>query len=243
MTILTKSEQVKEVVVTNDPTVSELPVTVREFVSDGSKEAHSIPNGSYIIGSTSLHIAGDHHQTTFLARGANKHISSYRSYYLEKLQADFPLTLTIGTDGKKKHFKQCEEDRFFDWLVEAEEAEFIWRGCVDIIALTNHLQMDVDCIVYQEGTMTEVKHFCPDPEFPLKEDDTNKPGSPGERNYPKMTILNYKDVHFNLVVEKESMIAQSGTFSFQRKMAEETKSNDILEHEGSLKKLHPKPTI
>ena len=75
--------------------------------------------------------------------------------------------------------------------------------------------MDVDIIVYQEGTMTEVKHFCPDPEFPWNDEDTKKSSIPGKRNHPKMTILNYKDVHFKLVIEKDSMIAQSGTFSFQ----------------------------
>ena len=152
----------KEVAVTKDPTVSELPETVRELVSDGSREAHSIPNGSCLIGTTSLHISGDHDQTTFIARDTNKHMLSYRTNYLQKIQADFPLTLT-GTKGKKIHFKKGEEDKFFDWLVEAEEAVFIWRGCVDIIALTNLLQMNVDIIVYQEGTMPEVKHFCPDP--------------------------------------------------------------------------------
>ena len=39
----------------------------------------------------------------------------------------------------------------------------------------------------------------------------------------KLTILNYKDLHFNLVVEKYSMIAKYGTFSFQRKVAGNTK--------------------
>ena len=103
----------------------------------------------------------------------------------------------------------------------------MWRGCVDIIALTHMFQMDTDCIVYLEGTIPEVKRFCPDPEFPWKEDDKTRHTNPKSRLHPKMTVLNYKDTHFNLVVEKNSMIAQSGTFSFQREMAGETtlKSN------------------
>ena len=240
-----QTNEVQEVtVVTKDPAVSELPETVKQFVSEGSKEAHSIPNGSCLIGTTALHTTGDHDQTKPLARDSNTHIASYREYYLQKVQADFPLTLTIGTEGKKKHFKKGEEDKFFDWLVEAEEAVYIWRGCVDIVALTNLLQIDVDCIVYQEGTMPEVKHFCPDPEFPWKEDDQNKPKSPRSRNYPKMTILNYKDVHFSLVVDKDSMIAQSGTFGFQRRMAEKrTRLDSIPEQEESVKYVtHNEPS-
>ena len=99
----------------------------------------------------------------------------------------------------------------------------MWRGCVDVIGLTNLCQMDVDIIVYIEGKNPEVKHFSPDPDFPWKENDDQKPLKPNVRAHPKMTVLNYKDQHFNLVVEKESMIAQSGTFSHQRKVSEETK--------------------
>ena len=86
--------------------------------------------------------------------------------------------------------------------------------------LTSYLQMDVDCIVYQENIMPEVRHFCPDPNFPWNKADTGKPENPTTRMHPKMNILNYKDTHFNLVIEKESMIAPSGTFSFQRNLAD-----------------------
>ena len=106
---------------------------------------------------------------------------------------------------------------FFDWLAESKEAIYMWRGCVDIIGLCNICQMDIDCIVYMEGTAPEVRHFSPDPEFPWKDDDTMKPKTLNRRDHPKMTVLNYKDFHFNLVVEKDSMVAQSGTLSFQRK--------------------------
>ena len=36
---------------------------------------------------------------------------------------------------------------------------------------------------------------------------------------PKMTILIYKDNHFNLIIDKNSMLAFSSSFSFQREMA------------------------
>ena len=91
----------------------------------------------------------------------------------------------------------------------------------------NLFQMDIDCIVYQEGTMPEVKRFCPDPDFDWDDDDKPKLIHPNDRLYPKMTVLNYKDTHFNLVVEKSIMIAQSGTFTFQREMAGENISKNI----------------
>ena len=203
---------------TTDPRVKDLPILVKEVVNNGSKEVESTGNGSCLIGTTSLHITGDEEQTHQIARNLNTHLAQYRNTYLPKIAADFPFTITIGTNGKTKVFKKGEENKFFDWLAESEEAILMWRGCVDIIAVSNMLQMDVDCIVYQEGKTPEVRYFSPDPKFPWHEDDEDKPKNNEIRKYNKMTILNYKDTHFNLVVEQNSMIAESGTFSFQRKI-------------------------
>ena len=135
---------------------------------------------------------------------------------MPKIAADFPFTAHIGLNGRTMRF---EEDLYFDWLLENKDAIFMWRGCVDILAVSNLYQMEVDCIVYLEGTPPEVKHFCPDLDFPWRDEDMMKP-NPQSQTQPKITILNYKDLHLNLVVEKTSMIAQSGTFSFQRKTAQ-----------------------
>ena len=105
---------------------------------------------------------------------------------------------------------------------------------MDIIALTNCLQMDVDCIIYKDGNMPEVRHFSPDPDFPWNKTDLRKPENPTFRMHPKMTVLNYKDTHFNLVIEKESMIAKSGTLSFQRNLADKSMSNQTTKPKDSL---------
>ena len=95
---------------------------------------------------------------------------------------------------------------------------------MNIIAISNMLQIDVDVIVYLDGQIPEVKRFCPDSEFAWKDCDNDKPVKQNAGAYPNMTVLNYKGTHFNLVVEKNSIIAQSGTFSFQREIAGETTS-------------------
>ena len=227
---------------TKDPRVKELPTLVKQVVKKGSKEVESTGNGSCLIGTTALHITGDEEQTPDIARDLNTHIAQYRKHYLPKIEADFPLTITIGTNGLTKTFQKGEENEFFNWLAESKDAILMWRSCIDILAVSNMYQMDVDCIVYQEGSNPEVRYFSPDPGFPWDEDDLAKPDNKEVRKYPKMTILNYKDVHFNLVVENSSMIAQSGTFSYQRKMAckdtnnitkDQVSSQNILEKESS----------
>ena len=56
-----------------------------------------------------------------------------------------------------------------------------------------------------------------------------------------MTVLNYKDFHFNLVVEKDSMVAQSGTLSFQRKTAGEARHGpEVVPGASSREKIQSK---
>ena len=90
------------------------------------------------------------------------------------------------------------------------------------MGLTNMLRMEIDCIVHKEGTQPQVFHFFPDPEFPFQDEDKTKPTDLTERKHPKMTILNYKNNHFNLIVEKHSMIAELGRFSHQKKTSEKS---------------------
>ena len=58
----------------------------------------------------------------------------------------------------------------------------------------------------------------------FQDNDNNKPKSCNVREHPKMTVLNYKDQHCNLVVERDRLVAQSGTYSFQRKFAEKNRT-------------------
>ena len=88
---------------------------------------------------------------------------------------------------------------------------------MDIIALSNMLRMQIECIVHEEGSVPEVYQFSPDPDFPFLKEDNLKPEDPTKLIHPKMTVLNYRNNHFNHIVEKDSMIAQLGSFSFQRK--------------------------
>ena len=158
--------------------------------------------------------------TIELARDLNTHLAMYRHIYLPKIEADFPLTITIGVNGQEKIFNKGQEQDFFDWLAEAPEAAFMWRGCVDIIGLSNMFRMDIDCIVHLDGTEPQIHHFSPDPDFPFMDEDIMKPKDLTMRLQSKMTILNYKDNHFNLIIDKNSMLAVSGSLSFQRELAE-----------------------
>ena len=80
---------------------------------------------------------------------------------------------------------------------------------------TNMTHMDIDIIVYEEGHHPEIKSFKQDPNFPWKEDDMLKLNPLAETKQGKMTVLNYKDIHFNLIVGPNHMLSQVGSIYFQ----------------------------
>ena len=174
----------------NDPNIVELPKQILGIVNEGRKENVVPGKGDCLIATTAAHTAGDVENTVQLARDLNTHIAMYRPYYLPKIQADFHLNITIGVNGGNKILNKGQEQNFFDWLAEAPETAFMWRGCMDIIALANMFRMDIDCIVHKEGTEPQLFQFSPEPSFPFQEEDMMRPKDPTKRMHPKITILN-----------------------------------------------------
>ena len=124
----TKEKEViktSETIQSNDPCVIEidpntkvLPERVSRIVSKGSKEVVVPGDGTCLIGTTVTHIEGDTENTWQLSKNLNTHLAMYRHFYLPKIEADFPMTVLIGTQGETKTFQKGEENDFFDWLLE-----------------------------------------------------------------------------------------------------------------------------
>ena len=67
---------------------------------------------------------------------------------MPKIAADFPFTAQIGIKGRTMRFEEGEEDLYFDWLLENKDAIFMWRGCVDVVAICNPTQLKIDIDVF-----------------------------------------------------------------------------------------------
>ena len=87
-----------------DPMVKEVPNQIKKLVSDGSKEAIAPGNGTCLIGAPSIHLQGDIDQTIQISRDLNTFIGTYRGWFMDKIEANFPITLTIGVNGETKFF-------------------------------------------------------------------------------------------------------------------------------------------
>ena len=173
-----------------DPKIRELPEIVKPLVEKDSEEYMVKGDGMCLISTTAVHIAGDENEAKQLARDLNTHLSNYRPIYAEKISADFPLTVTKGVQGEYKIFENSQD--YFDWLQESEKAAFKWSSCVDVIAISNMTQLDIDIIIHEEGKVPILNSFKPDSNFPWKEDDTMKPTYKNENILGKMTVLNWK---------------------------------------------------
>ena len=126
--------------------------------------------------------------------------------YLKRLV--FPRSVTVG-NGKVLRFEEGEENKFFDTLVESKECSFMWRGCVDIVAMCNMTQLKVDIDIFDPATgkVVERQSYEPDTDFPWLEEDANKPSKLfSNQNIGKMKMINYKDSHFNLIIEKDNLL-------------------------------------
>ena len=185
-----------------DTDVKELPPSVKclhpnclEFVVPG--------NGACCLNCLAAFIYLNPQEGPALGRDLNTHIATYRSEYIKRLS--FPRSVTVG-NGKILNFEEGEEDKFFDTLVESVECSFMWRGCVDVIAMCNLTQLKVEIDIFDPKTdkVIERQSYEPDSDFPWLDEDANKPSKLfANQNITKIKMINYKDSHFNLIIEKD----------------------------------------
>ena len=177
--------------------IKELPEKVKHLHPD-CLEYCVRGDGACCLNCLAAWIYLDETQGPQLGRDLNTHLAQYRPYYKDKLV--FPLTITV-LGGLLRTFDKGEEEEFFDYLLESPEASFMWRESADMIGLTNFTQMEVEVNIYnREADSVITQIYKPDPEFPWNTDDAN---SPNINNYEKMTLLNYENVHFNLIVKRD----------------------------------------
>ena len=198
VTKITMENREKEEIVEKDPNLRDLPAEVKEIVGNERKEYMVKGDGPCLLRTTAAHTEGDEDKGIEWARNLNTHEALYRDYYNEKLSSnDFPMIVTVGVKGETKTFTNSED--YFDWLVQAKEAAFMWRGCIDVMAISNMAQMNIDIIVHENGQKAQLRSFEPDIKFPWKDEDPMKPENPERRKQDKMMVLNWKDVHLILL--------------------------------------------
>ena len=208
-----------------DSNIKELPEIVKNLIEEPSFEYVITGDGPCLIRTTAAHIKGDQDDFVQLARDLNTHEAEYREKYVKLIEADFPMTVTIGVNGETKTFNKGQENEFFDWLVDSKKGIFMWRNCIYVIALCNLTKTEIDILVLDESK-SKAEKFCfkPDDKFKWNKDDKFKPNFEGERLNGKMTVLNYKNSHFNLIIDNKHALFEVGSHTFQKEKANKTKN-------------------
>ena len=182
------------------PGFKELPNSVKnlhpesvEFVVPGNGACCMNCLGAWIM----LQVS----EGTQLSRDMNTHLAEYRDEYVNKMP--FPRTICLGPTGEKKMYRKGEQNKFFDTLVESHEASFMWRESVDVNAMANFANMEIEIDIYnpKTGLVEATQSYKPDEDFPWNENEANKPI---DHKYEKMKMINYKNTHFNLIVDTNS---------------------------------------
>ena len=192
-----------------------------------------VGNGACGPNCAATHIWLDGRKGTEFSRDLNTHIGIHSEEYIHHIK--FPRTVILGNGFKNEHFGDSEEEkkRFINYLVGDPTSVFMFREGVDMQAMSNMSNMDIDIVkVDSEGNVEPLIHkYFPNPDF--KWEDKERPTMAKE----KMTLINQNN-HFDLIVNINSVLAQDGTLEYQarskaNKSQHKSSSNEIPQKETS----------
>ena len=193
-----------------------------------------IGNGACGPNCAATHLWLDSRKGPEFSRDLNTHIGIHSEEYIQHIT--FPRTVILGNGLKNEYFGDSKEEknRFIDYLVADPTAVFMFREGVDMQAMSNMSNMDIDIVkVDSQGNVEPLIHkYTPNPDFEWK--DKERPTMAKE----KMTLINQNN-HFDLIVKKNSVLAQDGTLEYQARGQANKSQQNTLPNEIPQKEISP----
>ena len=204
------------------PNVSKIPQNIQHLVKRGSLQYLIPSDGSCGIKSGATHIFRDPKYGEDFRKLINNHMADRWDYYKNKVE--FPYIRKVGVSGETVEFKVGEEQMFRDFL-RSEKSTYLWTDSEDLQAMSNLYQMMIKIITTKgdNDTNSRVNWIGPDPELSAFK-------MLPEGIVPEMVLIHYEDVHYNLVIDADSDLAQFGALSNHVQSDEEKTS--IMETEN-----------
>ena len=178
-------------------TCKEIPHNLKHLVDKGSLEFLVKSDGACATNAAAAHIFNDQTRGVELSIIKNKHIDEHWHFYQNKMS--FPCSRKVGVGLAKKTFTFAdgEEDKFLSFL-KSEDSAYLWSEYVDLLAMCNLYQMKIKVIKTLGDHDTNPNVFTIGPDSVM---DAYKLIPSGV--VPDMTLINYTDKHYNLVVQSE----------------------------------------
>ena len=190
------------------PNIREIPSNCKHLVKDNDV-LYVVPgDGCCGPNCGAAHLFKDEVYGPKLRRKMNKfaaeHFNDGRYKYIANCSPENPFIRKLG--GKEIIF--TDQEKLIRFLNESEEAAFMWTENEDLAILSDLYQLNIKIITTnRNGNVTE-NWIYPDPELKKFSELQNV-------KIEDMVLIHENDYHFNLVVDKNSDLAQLGSLSFR----------------------------
>ena len=185
------------------PNISSVPQNIKHLVTNQSLQFQVNPDGACAANCGAAHIFQDAKEGPRLRMLMNNHmVSLWKQFYSKKIS--FPYLRQVGVSGKKVRFEEGEEEKFLLFL-KTEEAAFLWSDSEDLQIMSNLYQMTIKTITTKgdNDDYPTVNYIGPDEQ--LNDYKMLRAGI-----VPEMTLIHYENLHYNLVIDKESRLVKVG---------------------------------
>ena len=195
-----------------------LPEYLHHLPKDVEKEVgkdfyiYKVPgDGLCAINAVAAHIFEDEVFGPMLRMSMNEHIVKNRYYYQNKgynATKDSPFKRKVG-NGLDVSF--YDNEALYSFLKNKKDATYIWSDSEDLLAICNMYQTKIKVIsksINNNKSSSQVFWIYPDPL--LEQQAIVGPGK-----IPVITLLHMRDIHFDLIIHKDSRLATEGSVSYR----------------------------
>ena len=167
-----------------------LPKSVERIVGNNYELERVLGDGACGMRSFTKHAFGDASLGPYFGELLNKEIAN--NFWNYKQLLEWPYDRPVGGSEAVK-FEQNEEDKLLDFLRNHPRNGFVWRGFMDMQALSNKYNMPIQIISITDinDINPKVERIEPDRDFEFTE------------KVEEMILLSTGKVHFDLIMKKK----------------------------------------
>ena len=212
-----------------------LPQSVQQIVGNNYELDKMPGNGACGISSFAKHAFDDESLGPEIGRELNSEIAEHFWYYKQLLE--FPYERPVG-GAESVRFEEHQERELLDFLRNHPRNGYVWRGFMDMQALSNKYGMPIKIVSIKDNNdpKPKVERLEPDGDFEVKQ------------KVAEMILLNTGQYHFDLISKKKTdseeeynLVLETTTTSQEQSKHKEhektnTTENDIeIEQKGGVK--------